>query len=284
MILSLNTAQLPSTGLAALPSLAATLGYAGVEVHLPSAASTDPAINSIVADRELVALAFEQAGVALSGLSAAVAFVDDKRDETPDAVRRVIDLAARLRCPRVRVLDVRIAPGTSPADAILRFADKLLPLADHAADAGVTLMIQNALTLRSATAMWRLLEQADHPALACAWDPLASAAIGEDPMVAIPTLNRRIGQVLLRDATLADATNAKSHKVIALARLGLGELDLRRSIDRLRGIGFTGPAVVAYPPELPPDVGPAEELLAHAVAQWKAWTPAPPKPAKAKAV
>lgn len=283
MILALNTALIADGDLAAVPPRAAELGYAAVEVHLPSPGGENPAAGSIVADRDLVHLAFERSGITLSGLSAALSFADGGNDPAPDAVRRVIDLAARLRCPRVRVLDVRIGPGTNHAAAILRFADQLLPLADHAADAGVSLLIQNAISLRSAVAMWRLLEQADHPSLGCAWDPLASMTIGEDPMVAIPTLNKRIQQVQLRDATMTDGggSSRAARRVVSLQRLGQGELDLRRSIDRLRGIGFAGPAVVSYPVDLPPDVGPAGDLLSQAVKTWKAWAPAPPKPAKA---
>ena len=261
------------------------MGFAAVEVHLPNAVAADPAAGSIVAERELVTLAFEQAGVRLAGLSAHMSFVDGRDDGTPAAVRRMIDLAARLRCPRVRVLDMAVLPGDSHAAAALRLADKLVPLADYAADAGVLLLIQNAITFRTAAAMWRVLEQVNHPALACAWDPLASLASGEDPMVAIPVLNSRIQQVLLRDATLSDAGTTRwrrsSRQVVSLRRLGDGELDLRRAVDRLRGIGFGGPVVVTYPPELPPDVGPAEDLLKHAAQTWTAWMPAPAKPVKA---
>ncbi|QOV91842.1 sugar phosphate isomerase/epimerase family protein [Humisphaera borealis] len=291
MQLTFNTAIAPQWDLTRVPSMARAMGYAAVEVHLPNAAEADPAAGSIVADRDLVGLVFAQAEVQLAGLAAGIRFCDSAHDPAPDAIRRMIELARRLRCPRLRVLDAEAQPGRSRTDAVLRLADKLLPLADRAADAGVQLLIQNAITCRTASSMWRLLEQVGHPALACAWDPLASVAAGEDPMVPIPVLNSRIQLVVLRDATLSSHARAKgvdersswrqanaerwprtSRDVVSLCRPGDGELDLRRSIDRLSGIGFAGPVVVSYPPELPPEVGPAEALLGQAAETWKAWT------------
>jgi len=280
MHLAFNTALVPHWTLTEVPARAAALGYAGVEVHLPRAGSDEPAADSIVIERDLVKLAFDQAAaVRLEGLSTSIHFPDAAAGDEVAAVRRVVALAARLGCPRVRLLDMAVRPGRSYAQAALRLADRLLPLADHAGDAGVTLLVQNALTFRTATAMWRLVEQVDHPSLAVAWDPLSSSAAGEDPMVAVPVLNSRIHQVLLRDATLSTIGangSRRERQVVSLTRIGDGELDLRRTLDRLRGIGFAGPVVVSYPADLPAGVGPAEDLLAEAAKTFQQWTPAPP--------
>lgn len=293
MQLTLNTAALPAGDLSTVPSRAKSLGFEAIEVALPQPLAADPADGSIVADRELVSLVMTQADMVLAGLAAPIAFRADADPQVADAVRRVIDLAARLRCPRVRVYDMPIPPGLSREAAAIRFADQLLPLADHAAEAGVRLLVQNTFGFRRAEDLWRLMEQASHPALACAWDPLASIAAGDDPMVAVPTLNSRIQTVLLRDATLDAGPwpagrligpwRRSTRDVVTLARIGEGELDLRRTIDRLRGIGFAGPVVVAYPSTVPEAVGPVDALLEHAVQRWTSWKPAPPKAAAAKA-
>lgn len=281
MNLAFNTALTPGWSLVDVPARAASLGFDAVEVHLPRPTGDDPAAGSILADRDLVKLVFEQAKVRLAGLSASLQFRGRGHDDAAPAVRRVLDLAKRLDCPLVRVLDTAVQPGHNHATAALELAERLIPLADHAGDAGVTLLIHNALTFRTAPDMWRLIEQVNHPALAVAWDPLASAVAGEDPMVAVPVLNSRIQQVLLRDATLSNAFGASDgltaarqveRQVVALRRIGDGELDLRRTIDRLRGIGFAGPLVVSYPPVLAEGVGPPEDLLSHAIETLTKWT------------
>jgi sugar phosphate isomerase/epimerase len=290
MLFAFNTAVLPALDLPALTARATALGYAAVEVHLPHAAAGDPAAGTILTERDLVKLAFEQAGLTLAGLSTHLHLDDDAAapaiDATADAMRRAIDLAARLRCPHVRVLDAAVRPGRAPAEAAIRLADRLVPVADHAAGAGVTLLVQNALAFRTAGSLWRVIEQAGHPALGVAWDPLSAEAAGEPPAVSVPTLNSRIRHVLLRDATLdgggqgvrqgsGGGPTAPARRVAALRRVGEGDLDLRTLVTRLRGVGFNGPVVVSYPPELPPAVGPVDELLAHALEQMRKWSPAP---------
>jgi sugar phosphate isomerase/epimerase len=300
MRFAFSTAIDPSWDLSAVTATAQSLGYDGVEVYLPAAdREGDPAAGSPLAERDIVRLAFERAGVAVAGVATSLHYAGDAaRDAaTADAVRRVIDLAGRVRAGRVRMLDAVARPGTDRGLAGLRYADWLVPLADHAAAAGVTLLVQSALSHRTAGRMWRLIEQADHPALAVAWDPLAAALAGETAAVAVPTLNSRIGHVLIRDGTLVAAdgdgrqpsargpagavaapSNATARPWASFARVGDGELGVRDLLNRLSGIGFDGWASVSYPPPLATGLGSAEDLLRHALDRMKGWLVAP-KPA-----
>ena len=295
MRLAFSTAIDPTWDLSAVTTKAQALGYDGVEVFLPNAPGTgDPAAGTPLSERDLVRLGFERAGVAVAGVAASLYYSGDAaRDAaTADAVRRLIDLAARVRAPHVRILDAAVPPGVEPGAAGLRYLDWVVPLADHAARGGVALLVQNALAHRTARRVWAVIDQADHPALGVAWDPLAAASAGESYAVSIPTLNSRIRHVLLRDAAVgrdavggapsaavsasAAPSNATDRPVGALARLGDGDLHVRAMLDRLRGIGFDGWASVSYPPPSAA-LGSADELLAHAAAQVKAWLAPPAK-------
>lgn len=282
MRFALSTAIHPAWDLPAVATVARSLGYAGVDVVLPAAAGGDPAAGSAVAERELVRLAFGQAGAELAGLSAALPFVADAgRDAAAaDAVRRVVDLAARLKCGRVRIPGAAVRAGSDRDAALVRLADWLAPLADHAGRAGVELLVQNATAFRTARDLWRLAEQLRHPWLGVAWDPLASALAGEAAGVAVPTLGTRIRHVLLRDATVAGT--GVGRRVEAFRRLGEGDLSPAKLLDRLAGIGYGGWVVVHYPPGA--GLGAPEEVLAAALGWFKAREAAKPgagaKPAR----
>jgi sugar phosphate isomerase/epimerase len=269
----------PSWDLAKITSTARDLGYAGVEVLLPQPTAADPAIGSPLQERELVKLGFEQAGVKLAGIATSLHFVGEKhRDlETSDAVRRVIELASRVKSPHVRVLDIAMPPRMSRADGIMRLADRLAPLAELASDAGTCLLVQNALSFRLASDLWAVIEQAEHPALGIAWDPLAAALAGEPANLAVQVLNSRLQHVILRDAAISGSR--ENRKLEGLRPLGDGSLGLHKLLDRLRGVGFSGWASVSYPP---PKELPAQELLQSAATAFVSWKPAIPAKKAAK--
>jgi sugar phosphate isomerase/epimerase len=205
---------------------------------------------------------------------------DRTRDEsTAEAIRRVIDLAARVKCGKVRMHAMALPPRGSPAESAQALAELLIPLADHAGASGVCLLLQNGLSFPTAWAMWPVIEQANHSAVAIAWDPLAAALAGEAPGVSIPLLNSRIRQVMLRDASLIGVGTAR--QLGTYRKLGDGELAPAKLLDRLRGVGYRGWVSVAYPP--PGDgteLGSPEDLLRHAMEQIRAWQPKPAKAAK----
>ncbi|MDB5298055.1 MAG: xylose isomerase [Phycisphaerales bacterium] len=288
MLFAFNTAVAPALSLPVATASARDLGYDGLEVHLPNVAGDDPAAGTVLSERDFVKLVFERDGVRLVGLSVPAWFdaggdagAAGRNAATADALRRAIDLAGRLRCPFVRVLVAAVPPGSALAEAAVRVADWLVPLADHAAGAGTTLLVRNALAFRMAGPLWRVIDQADHPALGVAWDPLAAAVAGEEPGLSVPTLNSRIRLVVLRDARLAGPAGGR--RVESLCRPGEGDLPLKTLAARLRGVGFDGPVVVAYPADLPSDVGPHEALLQAATSQFRHWKPPPPPPAKSTA-
>ena len=122
MKLAFSTSIDPSWNLSAITSAAKELGYAGIEVQLSNPTSEDPAAGSPLQERELVRLAFEQAGVRLAGIAAPLHFTGDKRRDlqTSDAVRRMIELAHRLKCPFIRILDLALPPAMSRSEGIIQ--------------------------------------------------------------------------------------------------------------------------------------------------------------------
>jgi sugar phosphate isomerase/epimerase len=281
MLLAFTSSMLPGVDVGGVARAAASLGYGGVEAFLPSAAEADPTAGSILTDLESATAALGEAKVSLVGLATTLRFSTDLLADQSSPVKRVIELARELDCPRIRMLDAAAPANIAPGDLAQRLADWLLPLADFASTAGVSLLVQNALAFRTAGPLWAMLERADHPALGIAWDALSAALAGETPGVSVPTLNSRIQLAILRDAKI----NAEPSHRPALAGfkpVGQGDAHLPRLVTRLRGVGFVGPAVVDYPQAALSALDGGEAVLKQAAAQWQAWKPAAPKPAAKK--
>jgi sugar phosphate isomerase/epimerase len=78
-----------------------------------------------------------------------------------------------------------------------------------------------------------LLDRLDHPSIACCWNTFDAALAGDMPAVAIPTLNSRIRYVILQDGQ-------RNENALTECNPGEGNLPLRNTTNRLRGIGFDG--------------------------------------------
>ena len=125
------------------------------------------------------------------------------------ALRGYIDAARGLGCPLVRVLDAEPRKGHSLAATGVVLGDWLAPLGDYAAERGVTLVVENAITFRTARDLWGVLDRIQHPAVACCWDVLSAARAGESPYTAAAVLNSRIRHV--RCATPNSAGGGRVH-------------------------------------------------------------------------
>ena len=94
---------------------------------------------------------------------------------------------------------------------------------------------------------------------------MSAAQAGDSPAVAVPTLNSQIRYVLLQDAK-------KDARRFVPCNLAEGELPLRKTTDRLRGIGFEGYLLVGISPVLAQDPNQLEQSLLAArtvLGQWQ---------------
>jgi sugar phosphate isomerase/epimerase len=135
-----------------------------------------------------------------------------------DELARVIQTASDLGASLVRVLRADAAAETRRFDA---FAAKVVPLADTAAAAGVTLLLENEPIPGSVSRLWRVMDEANHPSVACCWSADNGRLARELPLVSIPMLNSRIRMVRFGDVSGP-------------------EIPKKKILQRLAGIGFAG--------------------------------------------
>jgi hypothetical protein len=135
-----------------------------------------------------------------------------------DELVQTINLAAAIGCKRLRVTTACLTGRTSYESC----KEMLLPAADIAATAGIMILLENQPEPGSVNRLWHAVDSFNHPSIACCWNMPSGRVARELPLVTIPTLNSRIRMVVVCD----------------------DDPDLRKSIHRLRGIGFDGVVLV----------------------------------------
>lgn len=274
MKLAFSTVACPTWDFETIVSKAKAFGYDGVELCGPINSARPIAANPFSADSAKVRDLFANAGLPIACLSSSLAFANKRKTDQHLAADLVchLDTARALGCSLVRILDTQVRPGQSSAAVAAAMANWLIPLADRAAELGVTILVENALSFRQARDLWMMLEMLNHPAVAVCWDVCNAALAGEAPAISVPTLNQRMRYVQVADAVL-------SAQAATLCKLGEGNVRVQELCQRLQGIGYNGWVCFEWDKTTLPNLAEPDEVLPDAAAKLRQWTqpPAPPE-------
>jgi hypothetical protein len=282
MKFAFNTESCPEWDFPTIAGMAREYGYDGVEIS--GAAGGSGALGRLTLDDPASNLeilgAFTAASIDVACVAAPVRLSGDRRADGQNAaaLRRWIDLAAELTCPRVMIRDPEPRRGMSGTAAGMALGEWLAPIADHALGRGITLVVCNDATLTSARLMWTMLERLRHPAVACCWDihnaaraystgstdstssPQArSGQAGESPAVSVPTLNSQIRYACVGTVPALAVPTPREP--------GSG-CDVQLFLTRLRGIGYDGYVTGVGRPG---GVAGADEYLMQMLVTLKKW-------------
>jgi len=273
MKFAFSTVACPKWNFQTIAARAKEYGYDGVEIrgflNEPVAPAADIFGSDLIAMKEL----FAQQGIKIACLSSAIAMSCDSHKDASlaDDCRRFIDTAASLGCGLVKILDTRVKPGRNRSSVAMELGEWLAPLGDYAAGRNVGIVLENALSFRVAREMWLILDRLNQPSINCCWNVLNAALAGEAPAVSVPTLNSRIELAQVTDAKLT-SQNA------TLTRLGDGDVQVRKLLTRLRGIGYHGWVSMHWDKVSMPTLAEPEDILPDSIKKLREWTTPPPRP------
>jgi sugar phosphate isomerase/epimerase len=274
MRFAFSTVSCPTWNFETIAGRAKEYGYDGVEIRGFLNESLLTASNLFLTDPAKIRATFDAAGIEIACLASSVAMVHDAKRNAALArdLRTYIDLAARLGCRIVKIFDTQLRrPGLIPrrgdtrATAARALADWLAPLGDVAARHDVLIVIENALSFRTAKELWLLLDTLNHPNVAACWDVFNAALGGETPHVSVPTLNSRIQYVQVKDAKLGPLG-------AAYCKLGEGDVQVIKFLTRLQGIGYTGYVTLEWEKAWLPNIAEPEEILPDSIQKLRDWT------------
>ena len=208
---------------------AARHGYDGIEWRTDADHTHGVEIALPPSERASLRQRMADAGVATACLATSLKFIGPEAvAETPP----LLDLAADLAAPGLRVFCGPLPDGVTLDDAVARVADGLRQVADQAQSRGVGLWLETHDTLSRAAPVAAVLERADHPALAANWDPMHPYFNGETWEETERLLHGRVAHAHFHDALSADPAT--------IVPFGEGGLPCADMLRFLRAEGFTG--------------------------------------------
>jgi len=266
MKFAFSTVSSPAWDFETVVAKASEYGYDGVEIRAFSNESVLTAANVFLSDPQKVRRLFEEKSIEICCLASSIAMTQEKKQDRllADDLRRHIDTAQQIGCPIVKIFDTQARPGWSRANIGILLGNWLMPLADYAAERGVIIAIENALSFRNAKELWGIVDRLNHPSVGIAWDLFNAAMVGEGPAYSVPTLNSKIVYTQVKDAKLG-ALGA------TLVKIGEGDVKVRDFLRRLRGVGYEGYITLEWEKAWLPNLAEPEEVLPHAIEKLRGW-------------
>lgn len=127
----------------------------------------------------------------------------------------------------------------SVAEYADKFIKRIRALADVAASAGITLLMETGQ--ETAVELRRFLERLSHPALAVNFDPANMILYGQgNPILAVRTLGRWVRHVHIKDAIFTNMPGTWGSEVV----WGQGQVNAEALLKTLSEAGFTGALAV----------------------------------------
>lgn len=266
MKFAFSTISCPAWDFETIIGKAREYGYGGVEIRGFLNESILTASNIFLSDPSKVRTLFENGGIEIACLASSIAMTGSKKQDVKLAgdLKRFIDTAGEIGCSIVKIFDTQVKPGQSRSSAGSAMGDWVMPLGDYAARRDVTIVIENALSFRSAKEIWSILDRLSHPSIAACWDVFNAAMVGESPYISVPTLNSRIQYTQVKDAKFG-ALGA------TYCKLGEGDVPVKNFLTRLRGIGYQGWITVEWEKAWLPGLAEPQEILPDAIQKMREW-------------
>jgi len=264
-----STVACPTWSIDQVAQQASAMGYDGVELRTLGAGGTkiasDPALSDPAKVRDLLAASNVKC-LCLSSSATLHGRDDGAGKASYYEVGKLIDMAAALGAPMLRVFGLKVEPGETRNNVIQRIASRIPALAEKAGDLGIQIVFENAGSFALAKEWWWLLNIVDHPMVGMCWNVANAAAA--DPAergggMAVTMLNSRIRMVKVKDTKIGQG--------VGFVPLGDGDVNIPLFLKKLRGIGFEGPISVEWDRAWLPSLAPAEEYLPDALARLKKW-------------
>jgi sugar phosphate isomerase/epimerase len=255
MRLAFSTLGCPGWEAAQILQAATDCGYRGVQLRF-YAGSTD--LLKVVAEfpggARGFAQQFGQAEVEICCLDSSVVLSKPETDVSHG--EQMLDLAAALGAPSLRVFGGDVPEGESLDSCRARAADKLAQLGRYGAERGLRVLLETHDAFSTGAAVADLLAVAGAAGTGVIWDLHHPHARGEALAKTVELIGSRTYHVHVKDAKDDGA----------LTLLGEGDLPLRQQLAALRDLGYAGYLSLEWEKAWHPEIADPEVAFPHAAA------------------
>jgi len=221
------------------------MGFDGIELRGVRDVPHLAHVPEVVSDPDGVRRLLRDSNVELASLGTSLALDSLRRTEVARQkanITEVMELAARLDCPFVRISAGRVQRRDNHRIALSRIAEAVSSLVPAATHHGVTVLVDNDGDFPGSDSMWFLTDVVGHPTVLCCWNQCHAKAIGERPTLSIPRLSRKIGLLHVCDASFDEQGLLLDYKP-----LGEGDVEIARQIELLKGLLYDRYIVFEWP-------------------------------------
>lgn len=251
---------------------AAEWGYHGVELRTFGPGSTVFACDPALTASEKVRRVLSQYGVEPAVVASSVGFGEPIRpaligrvisdtERTVRDAKAMVELAARIECPLVRVFGFEFPRTEKRRSGLRRITERLALAADAARNTGVRLIVENGGSFCSAEELKELIEAVGSDLVGAAYSVSVGVVAEDEPAEAIALLGSKLWACKLRD---------RDHDH-SLCPIGEGELRCREAVEALTAAKFEGWVVVEWDRAWVPNLAPAEAVLPASLERIYEW-------------
>ncbi len=248
-------------------SAAERYGYAAIEWRLADGAIIEPDASAEVRRRLRTVPAAHGIEVAcLDSSCKVVQATSAERAATIEAGQRMLDLAAEIGAPFLRVFGGELPAGSTRASLLIPTAEVLHTLGDYGAERGVTVVLETHDAWTNSQDVLALLQAAQSTNCKVLWDTHHTYRFGERPAQTQALLNDTIAYVHIKDSRLhTDDPHAWTYCL-----LGEGDVPLPAIRDALRQQHYSGYLSLEWEKKWHPDIAEPEIALPQAAAYLRA--------------
>ena len=241
MKFSFSTVACPDWTMDRVADVAQVLGFAGVELRTfgwgSSTSACDPALTAAAKIQQTLRAAGAEPICLSTGIGfgspvspPVIGWAITDVNRSPREASSMVELAAAIDCPYVRVFAHEYPRGEKRSRAIDRIVSRLVQVADTGRARQVRVLIENSGSFATASELCELLDEADHPCLGALYNVAEAHAAGESPQAGINVLGERLLMAKVKDFA--------GGKPVAL---GEGTMPVQAAMSELRRSGFAGP-------------------------------------------
>lgn len=241
---------------------AARYGYEAIEWRLADGETIEPGVSAQVRRRLREAPAARGIEVACLDTSCRVVQgTPQARAAVVEAGQRMIDLAAELNAPFIRVFGGELPEGTTRAGLLQPTAEVLHALGTYGAERGLTITLETHDSWTRSEDVLSLLQAVALPSVKVLWDAHHTYRAGEAPAQSLALLGDAIAYVHLKDSSLDhDRPGTWTY-----CPINEGDVPLREICALLKRSGYDGCLSLEWEKKWHPEIAEPEFALPQAV-------------------
>ncbi len=242
MKIGFSSVVCPDWDLETILSKAVEAGFTGVELHVSEGKTP---LGELARDPDDVRRRFAEKNVEIVCLSTSIALDSCMENELASAraaIEEVVELAAQLACPFVRIPAGELQVLDNKRFAVSRIAAEVAQLVPSVTRHNVTLLVENGGDLPGSEALWFVADAVNHPAVKVCWSQCTAMTLGERATVSLPRMSTKLGLVHITDAEY-DRRNLLSQYKLP----GQGQTEVAKQIELLKGLMYDGYLVFVWP-------------------------------------